>query len=131
MRLKRMLKKGTALMMVLSVAVTSAFFLPSRVKAKTKGMVIDNLYYGSGVANLDKNSGNAYTAFGSPSVQTSVSAEFLYNKANGSKGLMTNSDSGVQTSNVTFRHANAYSIRSNHYASVGSSSTSCNISIVR
>ena len=99
-------------------------------KTTTKAMVLDNTYYGRAQAIISASSGSASTMFTNSVISTSVSGDYRYNKANGSKGVISKSADGRASSTITFSHANAYSLVSTHYASCNTDSSSKQISIV-
>ena len=72
-----------------------AIALSKQKKTKTPAMVIANRYYGLAYASIDSKNAVASTSFGSPVVQTSVSAVYRYKKANGDLGILKDSSSGT------------------------------------
>ncbi len=102
----------------------------AQAKIKTAAMVINNQYYGTAQAIVNASSASASTAFGTPVVETKVSATYRYNKANGSKGIMEKSKTGTQSCSVEFSHDNSYSIISDHKASCSEGSDSDHIELV-
>lgn len=126
-----MRRKILAVMMVVAFGIVSLLGNSTvQAKKKTSAMVIANYYYGSAYASITSSNAAASTSFGSPVVQTGVSAVYRYKKANGSLVKMNKSASGKQTCSVALSHSNAYSVISDHTASCSEGSSKKHIEIV-
>ena len=126
-----MRKQILSVMTVIILGVVSlAGNITVQAKSKAPAMVIANRYYGSSYASIGSNYATASTSFGTPVVQTSVSAVYRYKKADGSFGVMKGSDSGKQTCSVKLSHKNAYSVISDHNASCSEGSSKKHVELV-
>ncbi len=128
-----MRRKILAVMMVVAFGIVSLMgnsTVQAKKKTQTPAMVIANHYYGSAYASITSSNAAASTSFGSPIVQTGVSAVYRYKKANGSLVKINKSASGKQTCSVALSHSNAYSVISDHTASCSEGSSKKHIEIV-